>query len=302
MLNTRFSENHFSEFLIRPFSLLDHWAHLEMTRNFRPKMEMEIDAEKAEDVVDLTAVPTVIVHEAKLPKPKQRGGASHMGIDKAFDKRTRVSEEQKAKAVEHYLKKPSMTYEQLGDWCKDEFKLDKAPSKAAVCAWLKPDKRKQLIEMLAIETSAARLAAKCNYKPEQPEMESELFSWLRNKEQRKGFITDDILQSKARDICAKRFIEFKASKNWVCKFKYRNGIGLKVLHGEEGSADRQWVSVTKAILPVLLHGTSTEDIWNGDETGYFFRAYPSTSLASRCRKGMKVAKDRITAMLCCNAE
>jgi hypothetical protein len=46
---------------------------------------------------------------------------------------------------------------------------------------------------------------------------------------------------------------------------------------------------------------SPEDVCNGDETGYFFRALPSTSLATRCRKGMKVAKDRITAMLCCNA-
>ena len=103
-----------------------------------------------------------------------------MGIDKAFDKRTRVSEEQKAKAVEHYLKKP-MTYEELGDWCKEEFELVKAPSDAAFCAWLKPDKRKQLLDMLANETSAAKLAAKCNYKPEHPEMESELFSWFRNR-------------------------------------------------------------------------------------------------------------------------
>ena len=240
---------------------------------------MEIEAE-SNDVVDLTSAPAVIVHEAKLPTPKQRGGASHMGIDKAFDKRTRVSEEQKAKTVEHYLKKPSMTYDQLGDWCKDEFKLSKSPSNAALCAWLKPDKRKQLIEMLANETSAAKLAAKCNYKPDHPDMESELFSWFRNREQRKGFITDDILQSKARDICAKRSIEFKASKNWVRKFKFRNGIGLKVLHGEEGSADKQWVSVSKAVLPVLVRDTSPEDIWNGDETGYFFRVLPSATLAT----------------------
>jgi hypothetical protein len=40
-----------------------------------------------------------------------------------------------------------MTYEQLCDWCKDEFKLAKAPSNAALSAWLKPDKCKQLIEM-----------------------------------------------------------------------------------------------------------------------------------------------------------
>ncbi len=77
------------------------------------------------------------------------------------------------------------------------------------CAWLKPDKRKQLLDVLANETSAAKLAANCNYKPEHPEMESELFSWFRNREQRQGFITDHILRSKAKDICSKRSLNSK---------------------------------------------------------------------------------------------
>lgn len=100
-------------FLLAIFYGIDHRAHIELAR--KTSCNMEIEAELS-NVVDLTMAPAVIVHEAKLPIPKQRGGASHMGIDKAFDKRTRVSEEQKAKAVEHYLKKP-MTYEELGDWC-----------------------------------------------------------------------------------------------------------------------------------------------------------------------------------------
>jgi hypothetical protein len=106
--------------------------------------------------------------------------------------------------------------------------------------------------------------------------------------QRKGFITDFILQSKARDICAKLFIEFKAlraSKKMDSKFEYRNGIGLKVLHGEEGSADVQWMSVMKAILPALLaDALSKDDVWNWDETEYFFLALSGTTFATRCRK------------------
>ena len=63
-----------------------------MARKSSPNMEIEAELS---DVVDLTPV---TVHEAKLPLQKQRGGASHMGIDKAFDnlKRIRVSEGQKA--------------------------------------------------------------------------------------------------------------------------------------------------------------------------------------------------------------
>jgi hypothetical protein len=40
---------------------------------------------------------------------------------------------------------------------------------------------------------------------------------------------------------------------------------MKVLHGEAGSADRQWVSVARAVLPTLLKGVERENIWNADE-------------------------------------
>ena len=103
------------------------------------------------------ATPAVVVHEATKLLPKARGGASHMCVDKAFDKRVRVTEEQKAKTVQHYLRKPSMSYSDLGLWCKDEFTLDKAPSNATLCSWLKPEKRTELLKTLATEISSAKL-------------------------------------------------------------------------------------------------------------------------------------------------
>ena len=65
-----------------------------------------------------------------------------MGIDKAFDKRIRVTEEQKAKTVQHW-QRTGMSYTQLGEWCKDEFGLEKSPSNAVLCSWMtqKPEKR-----------------------------------------------------------------------------------------------------------------------------------------------------------------
>ena len=47
-----------------------------------------------------------------------------MGIDKAFDKRIRVTEEQKAKTVQNW-QRTGMSYTQLGEWCKDKFGLEK---------------------------------------------------------------------------------------------------------------------------------------------------------------------------------
>ena len=72
-------------FSLAIFYGIDYWAHVELARKSSPNMEIEAELS---DVVDLT---TVTVHEAELPLPKQRGGASHMGrIDKAFDNLKRI--------------------------------------------------------------------------------------------------------------------------------------------------------------------------------------------------------------------
>ena len=243
----------------------------------------------------------VTAHLAKKPLPRPRGAASHAGTAKAFDKRVRITEQQKAETVQQIMTNPSMSYTDLGEWYKEQYKLDKAPSNAVICQWLKPEKRKELLQFLAKETCAAKLDSKSKKLSDNPEMEEELFDWFRRHEQRQAVITDCVLQVKAKELCQKRKITFKASRSWVRKFKLRHGIGIKVLHGEAGSADRQWVSVARAVLPTLLKDVARENIWNADETGYFFRALPRRTLAVQCRKELKIAKDRITVMLACNA-
>ncbi len=106
-----------------------------------------------------SAAAAVTVHVAQKPVPKPRGAASHAGTTKAFDKRVCISEQQKAETVQQFMKSPSMSYTDLGEWCKEQYKLDKAPSNAVICQWLKPDKRKELLE-LARETCSAKLNSK----------------------------------------------------------------------------------------------------------------------------------------------
>ena len=55
--------------------------------------------------------------------PKPRGAASHAGAKKAFDKRVRITEQQKAETVQHFMLNPAMSYTDLGEWCKEQFKF-----------------------------------------------------------------------------------------------------------------------------------------------------------------------------------
>ncbi len=67
-----------------------------------------------------------------------------MGIDKAFDKHVHVTEEQKAKTVQHW-QRTVMSYALLRECCKEEFSLGKSPSYAVLCSWMNPKKRNELL-------------------------------------------------------------------------------------------------------------------------------------------------------------
>jgi hypothetical protein len=96
----------------------------------------------------------------------------------------------------------------------------KHQSNAAICPWLKPDKRIELLQLLKTETAPAKLAMKGHYKQENPELEDELYKWFLKHEQRQSVITDDLVCNKALKLGIKRaLVDFKASRCWVKKFK-----------------------------------------------------------------------------------
>ncbi len=75
------------------------------------------------------------------------------------------------------------------------------------------------------------------------------------------------MQTESKQLCSKRKTEFKDSRTLGRNFKARRGIGLKDLHGEADSAEKQWVSVSRAdleccwmIFPALLPGSDREDV------------------------------------------
>ena len=61
------------------------------------------------------------------------------------------------------------------------------------------------------------------------------------------------------------------------------------------------IHIAHELLPKLLRGVSAPDIYNTDETYVNYRTQPTRTLASQPRSGIKLAKDRVTAVLCVNA-
>ena len=97
--------------------------------------------------------------------------------------------------------------------------------------------------------------------------------------------------------------EFKASQGWLDKWKQRNNVRCYAISGDSGNVDLETASDWKRSLSMLIDGYELENVFNMDETGFFFRCLPDSTLShvSEACKGGKQGKNRLTVALTCSA-
>ncbi|CAI6367554.1 unnamed protein product [Macrosiphum euphorbiae] len=118
-------------------------------------------------------------------------------------------------------------------------------------------------------------------------------------------ISGPIIQTKARQIAEQMSVtEFKASNGWLESLKNRHNIVWHQICGESNSVDVKNVDEWKVKVKLIIEGYEPKNIYNGDETGLFFRALPSKTLSVKSEecKGGKLSKERLTVFLCANME
>lgn len=130
-----------------------------------------------------------------------------------------------------------------------------------------------------------------------------LFEWFRAARAKLLPISGPILKEKSLQIAdqigAK---DFSASNGWLDRFRTRHNIQFRLISGEAGEIDSVVCEDWKGRLDSITEGYAPKDIFNMDETGLFFRALPTKTLALKsvqC-KGGKLAKERLTVALCVN--
>ena len=130
-----------------------------------------------------------------------------------------------------------------------------------------------------------------------------VFRWF-SLARSQGFpISGPIMQEKAKQIALLLGVEnFQASVGWLQSFKKRHLLSLRTISGESGNIDTSVSEEWKNGLGGLCVGYDPKNIFNMDETGYFYRSLPDKTLqvkAESC-KGGKMSKDRITLALTCS--
>ena len=99
------------------------------------------------------------------------------------------------------------------------------------------------------------------------------------------------------------FDAFKASNEWLEKFRKRHNISHRVISDESLSVNVLTVNDWVQRIPIITEHYNAKNIFNCDETGLFYKAMPDRSLTlekENC-KGGKKSNDRLSILFCVNS-
>jgi len=102
--------------------------------------------------------------------------------------------------------------------------------------------------------------------------------------------------------------DFKASWQWLSRFRTRRGLQKMLLHGEGVEVDKndpELLSTLEELYSIIAQ-YDPENVYNMDETGLFFRLLPKYSIMMpnediSSTRGKKKAKDCVSLIVCANA-
>ena len=134
-------------------------------------------------------------------------------------------------------------------------------------------------------------------------VELALDEWFHTVQANNAVITDETIRQQALKLGASlNLVDFRASNNWLTKFKKRHSIKQYACHGEAGSADKLNVVIGQEFCREFFKDVSADNIWNADEAGVFYKQLPVRTLGTHQRDGKENSEEQIynDAMLQCN--
>ena len=129
-----------------------------------------------------------------------------------------------------------------------------------------------------------------------------LLKWFRSARDEKIPISGEMLLLKAQQyasICGYDNVD-KLDINWINRWKSREEVACKKLHGEAASVDEECVNNWyKNRLPILLKEFKKEQIFNADETGLFYKCLPDRThvFKNETCAGGKMSKERLSVLV-----
>ena len=130
-----------------------------------------------------------------------------------------------------------------------------------------------------------------------------LYSWYRLAVSKNVYPDGPQLCEKAREIGRRLGVDdFKASNGWLDRWKKKHNIRKMTISGESGDVSGLTVDSWKERLPEIMQGYSSDNIWNLDESGVFWKALPDKGFGQKVKecKGGKRSKQCLTVTFIVN--
>ena len=185
-------------------------------------------------------------------------------------KRTRASltGAQKQKICLKKLQKPKPKNKDLS--------LEFNVSEGMICDILKESEK-----WLAIKSESYEASVKRQIKLNFPQIEEALSFWVEKAVDNNITISGELLLQKARNFATLLDVQdFKGSNGWLTGFKKCHNIECYLRHGEAASAPLEDLDDMRKNLQNILKDYSSNDIFNVDETGLYWKMEPNRTLST----------------------
>lgn len=137
------------------------------------------------------------------------------------------------------------------------------------------------------------------------DVDEALIKWFTQQRSQNAPVTGVVLRAKAEQLAQLCGLHnWECSGSWIERFKRRHDINFAKFSGEAADVNQnitaEWISKEWASIKKDF---KDEDIFNGDETGLFFKMSPGSTLKFKHEKcvGGKMSKERLTVFVCANA-
>lgn len=221
--------------------------------------------------------------------------------------RVRLALEQKAAIRAHHDAHRQLSRRELCEWATDAFSLPRVLAKSTLADALKSVSSSN-------SSSTLQPTRKANHAARSPDLEATLAAWVQRCEELKlAVVTGATIRQKAEKIrrellpklappAAAKLATMRFSKGWLFRFQARHRLRSRRTHGEAGSAKTAAVEDGRAALQKSTSRYERRDIYNMDETAFFYCAVADKSVSASSVSGRKKVKKRITVAVTSNAD
>lgn len=218
--------------------------------------------------------------------------------------RVRLTWEQKRAICKLHHEQPELPVRDLCAWAAKEFALSSLPAPGTL----------RLLFKSPIQDGGGNPTRKTHHKVQCALLEAEVVQWIDSCEQlripvvtgaticeKAAMIRDRIVGDPNSNVTSK-LTTMVFSDGWLRKLKLRHGIKSRRLHGEAASANAAAVAEGRVRLQEITRGYDKCDVFNMDETAYFYCMPPDHSHSKNPIAGTKKDKKRITMAVTSNAD